>query len=242
MARIPNYTGICKQGHFNERYQGGVALYMHSSCPYQQPNINSEHRVVAVRVHPSQMKTITVASIYVSGSTAITKESLGNVFSQLPHLYLLLGNFNAHSEMWENARSFRRGRTVESVMEDEFICLNDGRATHESGTAIDLSICTPGIAVDLQWNRWPSVPSSDYYPIIITLAKNVVPTMIEKRYNCKKGNWDEYYIDEAIDNLIEEEEFANPEDMLQDIQERILAAAERNIPSYVPENFYPKPF
>ena len=90
MARTPNYTGICKQGHFNERCHGSVGLYMHASCPYQQIDINSENQVIAVRAHPSQTKTITVASIYVSGSTAITKASLGNVIRQLPHPYLLL--------------------------------------------------------------------------------------------------------------------------------------------------------
>ena len=30
---IGGYNGVCKQGHFNQRFHGGVAMYIHNSMP-----------------------------------------------------------------------------------------------------------------------------------------------------------------------------------------------------------------
>ena len=32
---VGGYNGICKQGHFNQRFHGGVAMYIHNSLPYR---------------------------------------------------------------------------------------------------------------------------------------------------------------------------------------------------------------
>ena len=36
MIKLSNYNVITKQSHFNRRYHGGVALFIHSVCPFNQ--------------------------------------------------------------------------------------------------------------------------------------------------------------------------------------------------------------
>ena len=51
MIKLSNYNVITKQGHFNRRYHGGVALFIHSVCPFNQVNINSDLQIIAARIH-----------------------------------------------------------------------------------------------------------------------------------------------------------------------------------------------
>ena len=150
-AKIPHYHGICKQGHFNHRFHGGVALYIHSSCPYQPINIQTTLQVVAAKIQLHNHRALTIASIYIPGRSRLSLADLRNVVAQLPTPYFLLGDFNGHNPIWGGNSIDTRGRLIEDFITQERLnCLNDGRPTHESGSSIDLSICTPDIAVDAE--------------------------------------------------------------------------------------------
>ena len=34
--KLKGYHGVTKQGTFNRRYHGGVVIYIHESCPFQE--------------------------------------------------------------------------------------------------------------------------------------------------------------------------------------------------------------
>ena len=149
MAKIPNFHGLCKQGHFNQRYHGGVALYIHSSCPYQAITIQSPLQVVAARVQLHGYPVITIASIYIPGRTHVNLAELLNIAAQLPRPFFLLGDFNGHNPLWGGTNTDVRGRLLESLLtRKQLVCLNDRRPTHQSGSSIDLSLCTPELASD----------------------------------------------------------------------------------------------
>ena len=51
LPRIPNYNVISKLGHFNRTHHGGVALYIHSSIPFRQIELNTPVQAIAIQVN-----------------------------------------------------------------------------------------------------------------------------------------------------------------------------------------------
>ena len=179
MAKLPGYNGICKQGHFNKRFQGGVAIYIHSSCTFSTLEIQSELQVVAAKVFLSNNKIVTVESIYLPPRACVTKTSLQDVITQLGTSFILLGDLNAHHPSWDEYRCDTRGRMIDNLLnENNLLCLNSNIPTHISGSSVDISICTADIGGDLEWDILPSVFTSDHYPIVIKIinaANNTEP-------------------------------------------------------------------
>ena len=240
MNKINNYNGICKQGHYNERYHGGLSLYFHSSCTYRVIEIQSQYQVVAAHLQPPQTRAFTVVSIYIPGSKEVSQDELTNISRQLLRPFIILEDLNSHSQLWGNQETTVRGRIVETFLTDnQLLCLSDGRPTHQSGTAIDLSIASPEMGADIQWNRYPSALSSDHHPIVLSVeGRGTEPA---QRYNCNKANWSLYYVDQAWEGLPDLEREFGPEAVLEDLTRRILSAADRHVASYVPQNHYPRP-
>ena len=223
MIKLPGYLGISKQGHFNQRFHGGVAIYIHSSCPHETININSEHQIIAARITLLQNITLTVTSIYLPGRSNITEQSISDIISQLPTPFILLGDFNGHSELWGFPTSDARGRRIRKILADNHLnCLNDGTPTHESGSAIDLTICSPALTPLLEWTVLPSVLSSDHHPILTSITSNNNYPDTPERYNYKKANWDNYSADAAWSNIPEPNSFTTCAELLGDFYNSCL--------------------
>jgi len=69
----------------------------------------------------------------------------------------VLCDFNSHSTLWGCTKLDRRGKMVEDIITKHHLCiLNDSSSTYihpatGSSSAIDLSICSPDIFLDMQW-------------------------------------------------------------------------------------------
>ena len=92
---IAGYSGICKQGHFNQRFHGRVAMYIHNSMPYQEIHIKTNLQIIAAHASISQYNTITCVSAYIPGSTNFNDE-LGRILHDLPKPIIIMGDLNAH--------------------------------------------------------------------------------------------------------------------------------------------------
>ena len=79
---------------------------------------------------------------------------MNNLVDQLPSPLLLLGDFNAHSDLWGCADSNPLGSKIENLLQLTDLCLlNDKSPTYlhpgsGSFSAIDLSIVSPTIFMD----------------------------------------------------------------------------------------------
>ena len=71
---IVGYNGICKQGHFNQRFHGGVAMYIHNSIPYREIHIKANLQIIAAEMNISRHKTITCVLAYIPGCTNLNEE------------------------------------------------------------------------------------------------------------------------------------------------------------------------
>ena len=54
------------------------------------------------------------------------------------------------------------------MTENRINIMNTGSGTHLSGTAIDLTLISPSLNAGTSWKTFPSILSSDHYPIIAT--------------------------------------------------------------------------
>ncbi|KAJ8050288.1 hypothetical protein HOLleu_03430 [Holothuria leucospilota] len=89
------------------------------------------------------------------------------------------------------------GGLIESVIATSDLCLlNDGSCTYihpasGSRSAIDLSICSPAILMDLQWRVHDDQCGSDHYPLLID---TVYPMPEERvpRWQLQKADWSEF--------------------------------------------------
>ena len=146
ISNISGYKAICKQGSFNRRYYGGVVLYIHTSYPSRERELNSEYEIVAAQISISRNKTITIASIYIPGREPLREEYLRDIMDLLPRPFVVLGDINAHHTDWGNRETDARGRIIWHILNDlKLSVIKDGRPTHISGSAIDLTIASPDI-------------------------------------------------------------------------------------------------
>ena len=153
-TRIPGFTLENHDGHFNRTAHGGVCFYIHQDVPYQRIQLNTTAQAIAVRVQLSN--AVTICNIYSSRSHSLSREILDNIFSQLPQPIILMGDFNAYNPIWGSTVVDSRGRTVEDFINYNHLnILNDGNPTRispQAETCIDLTMCSPTLEPDLQWN------------------------------------------------------------------------------------------
>ena len=173
VSKLGDYSNMSKEGHSNQRYHGVVAMFIHANLPYEQLEVNTPLQVVADRIS----KPDNVCLAMYTGSNKITKQQLLEIMNQLPRPIVLMGDLNAHHELWGRRNLWdQRGKRLEDIIvTEELNILNNGSPAHISGTSVDITIASPYVAPDLQWTVLPSVLSSDHHPIDITMTAAGAP-------------------------------------------------------------------
>ena len=131
-----------------------------------------------------------------------------------------------------------RGRLIWHVLNDlELSVINDGRPTHISGSAIDLTITSPDITSELQWDVEDSVLSSDHFPTITAIVTEI--ELEPEVRNWKKAHWEDFRKDEAWKRL----EIINCRDPAEGIEELYSIfneLKERHVPKNKIRRYFPK--
>lgn len=241
--RISSYNSIGKSGHFNRSSHGGVALFIHNTVPYTQINLNTEMQAVAATVFIG--RKITICSVYSSRAHRLTVPELTELIRQLPPPILITGDFNAYNPTWGSPTVDSRGRIIEEVVNNEnLIILNNGqptRVTHNSKTAIDISIASPELDINCIWNVLRSPLTSDHNPILIDFTTGENEQDDETRLNIKKADWGSYKHHDIWNNLPDTETSSNNA-LITDFYERINTASMATIPSFTISKYFPKPW
>ena len=239
---LPHYNTVRRDGHYNEGPHGGVAIFIHTSIPFNEIDVNTPIQAIAVRVH--LQREITICNLYSSGAHIINQQVLSNLYNQLPQPCLIVGDFNAHNQLWGSTNTDGRGREIEAFITQQGLnIMNNGAPTrilYNTESAIDLSICSPEIDPDFNWTVLSSPGDSDHCPIIITYDEAREEGAAEV-WNIKRARWDVYETSEVWNNLPDCQRETNS-DLITDIYERIAAAASEAIPQYQRSKYYPKPW
>ena len=162
------FNYICPDG---QRASGGTSIMVKSSVPHSQFDLNINLQAVAVNVTLS--KKVTICSIYLPPNDTLSKHSLVNLIDQLPHPFMLVGDFNGHSKVWGCSDTNDRGEIIENVIAENDLCLlNKKQPTYlhppmGNYYAIDLSLCHPNIYLDFDRSVCDDLYWSDHFPILI---------------------------------------------------------------------------
>ena len=207
---------------------GGSAILVNSSVPHTKLNLYTSLQAVAIRV--TCRKTITVCSIYLPPSMAFNTNDFYDLLHQLPPPILITGDFNSHSTLWGCTKLDRRGKMVEDILTKHNLCiLNDASSTYihpatGSSSAIDLSICSPDIFLDMQWKTLDDLCGSDHYPISISFGSIETSSAVPS-WKLRKADWPSF-----SKKASEELGYSNPAVSFDEFSEKLITIAKNNIP------------
>ena len=100
---IRGFNQYCKNIDADPQAKGGVAIFVKKAILSQHLAISSNLQAIAVRIESAQDQRF----------SRFDSESL---VRQLPAPFLLLGDFNARSSLFENIQSSPRGKIIESFL------------------------------------------------------------------------------------------------------------------------------
>jgi len=214
---------------------GGSSIFVKRGTPHEQIELNSNLQAIAVKV--TLHRNFTVCSVYVPPSHRLSQDEIDNLVAQLSSPYIILGDFNGHSDLWSNEQcgtfvTDQKGKVVESVLENFDLCLlNDGSPTYlhpatGSLTAIDLSICTPDIFMDFNWSVHENLCGSDHFPIFIDAVQAIPDEQIPK-WKLHKANWAEFA---NLCSSINPQAFDEKEDAIASFTQILYDIATETIP------------
>lgn len=207
-------------------------IMIKNNFSFKKIDLKTSLQATAIEVY-YPMKFIT-CNIYRSPQNLITKEKLIKLSSQLGDEYIILGDFNSHNQMWGSRKLNKTGEIVEEFLsERDIILLNTGENTHfsigcQSFTAIDLSMATPNLAVQINWSVDKDLRLSDHFPIILEFPKNQ-KSCEPPKWKINQADWGKFYINCNFDNT---NVLKNMEinDLEENIRNSILTAANVAIP------------
>ena len=200
LGRLTYITSNIITGMYNcfgpggDRAAGGTAILVRQGIIHSHLQLDTSLQATAVRITLS--KTITLCSIYIPPSSAISLHDMDDLVRQLPTPYMLLGDFNSHNPLWGGNTIDGKGQRVEQFMDNHSLCfLNDGSYTYfhpgyGTYTAIDLTITQPNLLLDFSWrvldDLW--LCGGDHFPIVI---KHQGPATggREPGWRLKKADW-----------------------------------------------------
>ena len=138
--------------HINQagdRASGGSSVIINNSVPQSQIPVNNNLQAVAVIV--TLHKTIHVCSIYLPPGDRFNIADLEHLLAQLPKPFIIMGDFNSHSNVWGCRDTDQIGRIVEDVIDRNnlLLCNNKSYSYLHPGTgtysAIDLTFADSSI-------------------------------------------------------------------------------------------------
>ncbi|GFY39598.1 putative tick transposon [Trichonephila inaurata madagascariensis] len=169
---IQGYSILRKDCSTGERACGGVALLINHVTPFSPVLICTSLQAVA------------------------QCRELQELIDQLPLPFILLGDFNAHHLLWGCQDVNSRGKVVEKLLTElDLTLLNDGSNTYfhsptQSFSAIDLSICSPSLLLDLTWSVLGNSLGSDHFPVVISYTTPITcATLRQPLWKFDQADW-----------------------------------------------------
>lgn len=218
-----NYTSYNYINKDCQKASGGSTILIKSDIAHNVIDLHTNLQAIAVKA--SLNKTITICSVYIPPNFALTQNDLENLLLQLPRPFMLLGDFNGHSQLWGCSDQNKKGKIIEEFITENDLCLlNNKQPTYlhpAFGTysAIDLSFCHPTLYLDFEWSVCDDLHGSDHFPIIIKEMEETDEDILP-RWNFKTANWERFNI--LCEERLIFENFKNEEDPIGSFSESLI--------------------
>ena len=234
--KLNGYIPYFKEDHSGTRRKRGSGILIQKNVIHNHIQIDTSYNPIieATCIQVFDPIPFSIVNIYIPPKSVIPEADFQKLFDQIPKPVLFVGDFNAHSALWDNnwtKTPDRAGQTItDFIQNNDLIILNDGSETllhtSKSTSAIDLTIASPSIALDFKWKT--SRIGLDHAPIFITPNKNNFKGSFRPQYLLNKANWQSFN-DYLSDNLSTHKNSNNPINM-EIFSKAIVNAAEKSIP------------
>ena len=170
---------------------GGVSVLVRDGIPSSECTLNTSLQAKTVTISTS--KTITICSLYLPPSENLNIVLLTRLIAQLPTPFVICGDFNGHSVTWGCDKNNSRGDRIDDFITDNNVSLlNDGSYTYlhpatGTFTAIDLSLCSPDILMEIDFMVESDSYGSDHFPIVLKIVFSLPDSL--PRWNFSQVDW-----------------------------------------------------
>ena len=147
-----------------------MSVLVRDGIPYSACKLYTTLQAKAVTISTSE--TITICLLYLPSSEYLNIVLLSRLIDQLPAQFVICGDFNGHSMTWGCDKNNSLGDRIDDFITESNICLlNDGSYTYlhpatGTFTAIDLSLCSPDILMEIEFMVESDSYGSDHFHII----------------------------------------------------------------------------
>ena len=157
---------------------GGVSMYVKKGLYHKPIQLDTHPQAVAVQVTLGGTP-VTILSAYTPSPDHPKTQDLSRLLRGVNGHILITGDFNGHNYSWGSLSTDTRGDVIERFTDRNNMCiLKYGSPTYlkpqvqhsqNPTSAIDLSICIPGLALRCTWEVLPETHGSDHYPVLIAV-------------------------------------------------------------------------
>ena len=112
-----NIRGYTMYNHIHQscdRASGGSSIVVNNSVPQSLIPLNTNLQAIAVKF--TLHKTIHVCSLYLPPGNRFNIADLEHLLAQLPKPFIIMGDFNSHSNVWGCRDTDQKGRIIEDVI------------------------------------------------------------------------------------------------------------------------------
>ena len=212
---------------------GGVAIFASPQTPITTIPVQSNLEICAARIH-STSSPFSIISLYVppNQDNNQLEPLLTQALANIPAPYLICTDLNGHHPNWGSPTQDRRGKILnEWIIDNNLTLLNNGSPTfetsHSTFTHIDLTISSPNLALNFNWNVHHENYTSDHFPISIESTSHQINKILPPpKFITKKADWQKFQKELNLPLP----PFSSPTETCKKIEEALIQAAEKSIP------------
>ena len=124
--KIRGYTLYSYIHQAEERASGGSSIVVNNSVPRSLIPLNTNLQAVAVKM--TLHKPIHVCSIYLPPGDRFSIADVEHLISQLPKPFIIMVDFNSHSNVWGCRDTAQKGRIIEDVINRNNLLLYNNKS------------------------------------------------------------------------------------------------------------------
>ena len=176
-----------------DRHKGGVLTLVRNNIhalEVSQYQVGAEYQHIKLRTKSSEVSLI---NYYCPNDKPLALETI-----EVEGNFIIVGDFNSHSQSWGYPNSDARGDELEEWQDEHNLILvndpNDPATFYHRGwrtcSTPDLAFCTEELHKGIKREVGQQLGGSDHRPVFLTIENHVTPTVNTiPRWNYKKANW-----------------------------------------------------
>ena len=188
------FNFILKRKDRGRNAGGGLAFLIHQSIPFQMlPSQNNDPHIEHMAI---KVDDVIISNMYIPPQSSCNTENYSASLS--PYLTnddnILLGDFNAHDELWYSALQDARGTNLAAeIGASGYATLNDDSPTrlfNGTESSPDFSLASLSLLPYASWETKKQL-GSDHLPIIVSLKTDLSPSTSDDRtfINFRRADW-----------------------------------------------------